>query len=425
MLSSTEFWKIEAASPSLPLFNKNLGFVTSVEDGRKIIERFGRNWAKSFPPTSEEDQADEKTGSDAVSGGPVVDENEDEHLRIFRRDAERTFKAKVNQDQQISVLSHYVKTYGDYHQGLSFVVSAIMLAADGSATESRDEAATLNTRKQLALVRRIITELAENTEKYAMKEAWKSEAVISAVDGYVLTEILKKYRPQLSAQLERNGILPEIWFQRIRCGLCVHVLPLSSLYPFLDNFLIFGQPFLRKFTLALLALLEPRIAKAGNNTSKILEIIHLDLEAMGLSKMELGEAVSAKVKITEFEEFCQSVVTAAAASCRKNAGTATEAAPAAIAHSENVATEFIPSPEAEDPLAVLLSAADALDWAAESARQYDLRLRARMERAKAAAATKDELEDDVDDDDEDELSDDSETEEERLARLMGGVAIKE
>ncbi|KXS12776.1 hypothetical protein M427DRAFT_71871 [Gonapodya prolifera JEL478] len=425
MLSTAEFWKTEAAPPSLPLFNKNLGFALSIEDGAKALETFGQKWAKAFPtaPGTESKDGEVSDVSEAPElgdAGPQVDENEDEHLRIFRRDAERTFKLKLNQDQQISVLSHYVKTYGDYHQGLSFVVSAIMLVADGS-TEGKEP---LVTKKQLALARRIATALAEDKEKYAMIEAWKAEAVISAVDGYVLMEILKKHRPQLSSQLERNGILPEIWFQRIRCGLCVHVLPLVALFPFLDHFFTYGQPFLRKFTLALLALLETRIAKAGNNTSRILEIIHLDLEVMGLSKAELVDPASAKTKIAEFTDLCLSAVNSAAASCAsssaKTGGSEIAAAHEAASAGES-RSNTTTSPSAD--LVEILSAVDAIDWAVESTRQYDLRLRARMERAKAQAATKEES-DEEDEDDEDELSDDSETEEERLARLMGGVTLK-
>lgn len=165
-----------------------------------------------------------------------------EGARIFRADANRTFRSEPNRLVCIKLLSFSQQKFGDYQQSLGYVAGLLLLFFDP------------------ATCFKVLTVL-NDSPKY-LPGYWCGEATACAVDGYVCEGLLK---PHMRAKLKELGLLPETFVQKWFAGLCIHHLPYGLLFDFLDQFFQHGNSFLFQFFLAFFDTFEAEIMSAANN----------------------------------------------------------------------------------------------------------------------------------------------------------------
>jgi len=165
-----------------------------------------------------------------------------EGARIFRADANRTYRSEPNRLVCIKLLSFSQQKFGDYQQSLGYVAGLLLLFFDP------------------ATCFKVLTVL-NDSPKY-LPGYWRGEATACAVDGYVCESLLK---PHLRSKLKELGLLPETFVQKWFAGLCIHHLPYGLLFDFLDQFFQHGNAFLFQFFLAFFDTFEAEIMNAANN----------------------------------------------------------------------------------------------------------------------------------------------------------------
>ncbi|CAJ1382236.1 unnamed protein product [Effrenium voratum] len=165
-----------------------------------------------------------------------------EGARIFRADANRTFRSEPNRLMCIKLLSFSQQKFGDYQQSLGYVAGLLLLFFDP------------------ATCFKVLTVL-NDSPKY-LPGYWRGEATACAVDGYVCEGLLK---PHLRVRLKELGLLPETFVQKWFAGLCIHHLPYSLLFDFLDNFFSHGNAYLFQFFMSFFDEFEVDIMNAANN----------------------------------------------------------------------------------------------------------------------------------------------------------------
>lgn len=387
MLKSPAFYSAEGELTRAALLIRNVGFVAA-ETGPGVAERFGAEWAAEgsedeakiwVPPTAQdavlsesedEESEDEMTDSDedsdedfdsdsessesseSESGSDSDDEKEktgnaavdpllaeyspeDPLARIHLRDAERTFAEPAHRARLIKLLRALSPDLGgDYHQALAAIVGLLILCLD------TDDAI-------LATARRLFA------PKYNLKHTLRAESILMAVDGYIIHSLLPTTFPAIHAQLQRHGILPETYYQRIRIAAGVGMLPFRSLFPSFSLFLKHGVNYLYALTLALFAHLKPRL-EAAKTSSEMFILLHLDPEAWGADKEGQEEAYLA---------FCDAIVESARL----------------LVEQSGAAHQGIPEADS-DALNSAWSALKALDIPAKSAEIYATQLQRRLER---------------------------------------------
>lgn len=104
------FWQTETEAPLLDRNNKFMSAATSDD----LCTR-----AQSWPVVCGADGVEENVAHDTE---PL--------LRIFKADAERTFKDDGFRERMTSVLLRMGKQLGDYHQGMGYVTSFLCLTLD-------------------------------------------------------------------------------------------------------------------------------------------------------------------------------------------------------------------------------------------------------------------------------------------------------
>lgn len=114
-----------------------------------------------------------------------------EGARIFRADANRTFRSEPNRLVCIKLLSFSQQKFGDYQQSLGYVAGLLLLFFDP------------------ATCFKVLTVL-NDSPKY-LPGYWRGEATACAVDGYVCEGLLK---PHMRAKLKELGLLPETFVQK-------------------------------------------------------------------------------------------------------------------------------------------------------------------------------------------------------------------
>jgi hypothetical protein len=325
---------------------------------------FGDSWRALFHVTE-----------DAAKLPSVKLLNADEVQRISMMDAERTFKGDAQKAKLRSLTDRFMKDFGDYHQGLSYVASMILLVVD-----------------DLDEVYSIVHQLASNNKW--MLDIWKAEATENASDGYAVLEILAKHMPSVATKIQSVGAVPETWFQKYGTGFGLHVLPLEAAFALADGIFVHGRKMLYKFTLALLHTLAERIMAAKDVTS-VFPLLMLDKPMFDHGKVNVAE--------------CNAMVEAARKHCE-----AAEKKDKAAAETEK---------KSDDLLTAMMDAVDEMAWDKQRSAAYDKYLRARVERARAMAQKAAEEEEDEESDGMSDMSSDSEDEEERLARLMGNTKL--
>lgn len=150
-----------------------------------------------------------------------------EGARIFRADANRTFRSEPNREMMIKLLSMTHTKFGDYQQSLGYVAGVLLIFFDPATTF------------------KVLTVL--NDHPKFLPGYWRGEATACAVDGYVCFNLLK---PHVKQKMMSLGLLPETFVQKWFAGVTIHHLPYHLLFPFLDNFFKMGNRYCFQFFLA-------------------------------------------------------------------------------------------------------------------------------------------------------------------------------
>jgi len=186
---------------------------------------------------------------------PSVETDFGEVDRIFEADAKRTFGREDNRKKLENLLYHLSKQFNDYHQGLSYVTSFLLLVFEEETVEQ------------------IITHL--NTDEKFIPGYWKAEPVEFATDAYVFQNLLEHFHFKVASHLKSNTISPHIFCSKWWLGLCVHLLPFEVLFDFFEQFFESGNIFLFKFGLSLMSHLEEELLKK-NDPGEILSLLRLE-----------------------------------------------------------------------------------------------------------------------------------------------------
>jgi len=146
----------------------------------------------------------------------------------------------------------------DYHQGLGYVTSLLMLFFDDDT---------------VCAMLLCISREPRYTPGYwhAVPEAYVRDAMVYA-------RLVETRYPEVAALLSQACVVPEAYASKWFIGLCVHVLPFQALLPFVEGFFRDGYPFLFRFSLALVGAIAPRLKPLKfTDVNLILEMMRLDV----------------------------------------------------------------------------------------------------------------------------------------------------
>eukprot|EP00446_Apocalathium_sp_SHHI-4_P016797 CAMPEP_0177200356 /NCGR_PEP_ID=MMETSP0367-20130122/26174_1 /TAXON_ID=447022 ORGANISM="Scrippsiella hangoei-like, Strain SHHI-4" /NCGR_SAMPLE_ID=MMETSP0367 /ASSEMBLY_ACC=CAM_ASM_000362 /LENGTH=306 /DNA_ID=CAMNT_0018648787 /DNA_START=74 /DNA_END=994 /DNA_ORIENTATION=- len=208
-LSQKDFWQQEIDAPILK-FNANEWLQNHLDEAI----RHANGWLAAL------DISQSKVDFDTT---PLSSEG----ARIFRADANRTYRSEPNRVMVVKLLSFCQTKFGDYQQSLGYVAGLLLLFFDPPTCF------------------KVLTVL--NDSPKFLPGYWRGEATACAVDGYVC---LKQLRPHLKHKLLSLGLLPETFVQKWFAGICIHHLPYHLLFGYLDGFFTYGNQFLFQFFLA-------------------------------------------------------------------------------------------------------------------------------------------------------------------------------
>mmetsp|Transcript_84790 Transcript_84790/g.133949 ORF Transcript_84790/g.133949 Transcript_84790/m.133949 type:complete len:305 (-) Transcript_84790:74-988(-) len=223
-ITQADFWEKEGDAPILK-FNTNNWLQNHVDEA--IAHANG--WLHSIGIEPSKLDFDDK---------PLKAEG----ARIFRADANRTFRSEPNREMMIKLLSFSKDKFGDYQQSLGYVAGLLLIFFDPPT------------------VFKVLTVL-NDSPKY-LPGYWRGEATACAVDGYVCFNLLKQ---PVKEKMLSLGLLPETFVQKWFAGVCIHHLPYNLLFRFLDNFFKMGNTYLFQFFVAFFDEFEEDIMGAKTN----------------------------------------------------------------------------------------------------------------------------------------------------------------
>ena len=240
LLAESDFFKREGGAP---LLRRNNGYLKPDGLPEGLRERLDA-WPSMCGVSRRE----------AVDGTQCEDEAA---LRIFLRDAERTFQDEGHRNRMMELLRAVWPENKDYHQGLGYVTSLLMLFFDGETVVSM----------LLRLTR---------DDKYT-PGYWKAAPEAYVRDAMVYQRLLEQRVPKAAALLQQACVVPEAYASKWFIGLCVHVLPFEALLSFVEAFLEEGFVYLFKFSVACVQAVEPRLLECKfTDVNIILELLRLD-----------------------------------------------------------------------------------------------------------------------------------------------------
>jgi len=179
-------------------------------------------------------------------------------LRIFLRDAERTFQDEGHREAFMDMLKRVWPENRDYHQGLGYVSSLLMLLFDSKTT--------------LGILLKLSRE-PKYTPGY-----WRAAPEPFVRDAMVYGRLVQEFEPEVAALLQQACVVPEAYASKWFVGLCVHVLPYEALFDFLEGFLREGYMFLFKFSIALVQATKAKLLSfKPTDVNLILEVLRLDI----------------------------------------------------------------------------------------------------------------------------------------------------
>ena len=252
MIRTPNFWDDEQGAP---IIERNFRFVT--RDNQEEITARVRGWMDLL-------SIDDSTFDfDKLRATKVSEEN----MRIFRRDAERTYvpkdddeiekRTKARQDTHVENLRLIVAEVQDYHQGLGYIAAFLGLFLD---TED--------------VVKIALT--LHRGPKYSAGYFMGAPQRFVA-DGKVFYKILEKKHPGMFKHLSSKGVLPEMFVVKYFVGLCLHVLPFCALFEFYEHYLTHGNEYLFKFAVKYLEIFESELM-AASSTSTVMTILRAEDE---------------------------------------------------------------------------------------------------------------------------------------------------
>ena len=245
MLSSPNFWKQEKGAP---LLRRNQNFLPEHQPLPQQLEQRLQHWPHLCQAHKDDDQK-------PTTNQTTPDEAAE---RIFLRDAERTFAHKDNRDLMIHLLRRVWPETEDYHQGLGYVASVLLLFFDLDTAE------------------RMLRQL-NRDDKYT-PGYWYAAPDAYVRDAMVYGRLVAERHPEVAELLGKACIVPEAYASKWFIGLCVHVLPYVALMDYFEAFLELGHIFLFKFSLALVQRVKDKLlAQKFTDVNHILEILRLDL----------------------------------------------------------------------------------------------------------------------------------------------------
>lgn len=212
----------------------------------------------------------------------TVEFGDEEPTRIIVKDVERTFTGDEFRAQMTRVLILLDKEFGDYHQGLSFLVSFLGLY--------------LESKEVVAIAKRL------NNHPDYIPGYWKHEAADFVRDAYVLDYLLSIHNPAAHAQLARHRIAPGTYPQKWFVALCVHVLPFDALCAFLERLFVRGVRWLFQFGLGFFKVLGPRICQA-DNSGTIYAYLRLDRTVVDFEDETYMQIIEAADSFTDIPEI--------------------------------------------------------------------------------------------------------------------------
>lgn len=240
LLNEPDFFQTEGGAP---LLRRNNGFLKPGGLPDELLKRLA-TWPGLCGATAPAD----------VAAGGCEDEAA---LRIFLRDAERTFQSEKHRTRMIEMLKRVWPENRDYHQGLGYVCSLLMLFFDSETTV------------------RMLLRLTRDT-KYT-PGYWVAAPEPYVRDAMVYGRLVEERYPKVAALLQSACVVPEAYASKWFIGLCVHVLPFEALLSFVEAFLSEGYLFLFKFSLALVGAIEDKLlALKATDVNHILEMLRLD-----------------------------------------------------------------------------------------------------------------------------------------------------
>lgn len=223
-LSQPDFWTTEIDAPILK-FNNDCWLQNHLDEAIAHANK----WLSSIGVEPANMEFDTK---------PLASEG----ARIFRADANRTYRSEPNRVIFVKVLSFAQTKFGDYQQSMGYVAGLLCLFFDPPT------------------VFKVLTVLNDNPK--FLTGYWRGEATSCAVDGYVCLHLLKE---PVRLKLMNLGLLPETFVQKWFAGITIHHLPYHLLMPFLDNFFAGGNLYLFQFFLAFFDEFEEDVMKAAAN----------------------------------------------------------------------------------------------------------------------------------------------------------------
>lgn len=267
LLDAPGFWEKESGAP---LLRRNAGFFT-----RGGIPDALRRRLATWPALAG------VSSSAAVAAGVCDDEAA---FRIFLRDAERTFQDEGHRQAFMDLLKRVWPENRDYHQGLGYVCSLLMLVFDSDTT-------------QAMLLQ--LTRATKYTPGY-----WRAAPEPYVRDAMVYARLVQEREPEVAKLLHAACIVPEAYASKWFIGLNVHVLPFHALFDFVEGFLKEGYVFLFKFALALVAATKERLLTfKPTDVNKILEVLRLDVQTQYADDHEGGTFFSGIVEAAALLEL--------------------------------------------------------------------------------------------------------------------------
>ena len=183
LMDAPGFWQKEQGAP---LLRRNSGYLTPEGIPDDLRQRLG-----TWPALCGASNA-------AVAEGVCDDEAA---FRIFLRDAERTFQDEGHRQDFMDLLKRVWPENRDYHQGLGYVTSLLMLVFDTSTT--------LNMLLQL-------TRSPKYTPGY-----WRAAPEPYVRDAMVYARLVQEREPEVAALLQAACVVPEAYASKWFIGLCV------------------------------------------------------------------------------------------------------------------------------------------------------------------------------------------------------------
>mmetsp|Transcript_4086 Transcript_4086/g.11625 ORF Transcript_4086/g.11625 Transcript_4086/m.11625 type:complete len:355 (+) Transcript_4086:79-1143(+) len=280
LIDEATFWEAEVEAPVL---RRNVGLLKPPAQGgsAELVER-SKRWVDMCGAAGEK----------PTPGGCA----DPAALRIFERDAERTFMTDGHRASMIGALKQFWPENKDYHQGLGYVYSFLRL------TVSEDDA--------LKLILRL------NRSERHMKGYWYAAPPAYVRDAMVYARLVKEHFPEVDTLLSQAGVAAEAYVSKWFVGLCLHVLPFRALFPFYEAFLTQGSTFLFRFAMSLVQHTQAKLlACASTDASGIFAILRLDPSVVpdddplhddivaGAAKWDLTDARITELRAEEQEKL--------------------------------------------------------------------------------------------------------------------------